>query len=120
MSIRSPHQSSAATGRYGRVAVIGAGAWGTALAAVAAASGSQVLLWAREPDVVQTVSADRENTRFLPGAKLPAAIEPTLDIVRASAGGEAVLVVAPAQHLRPVLLSIRPQIKPGTPVVVCA
>jgi glycerol-3-phosphate dehydrogenase (NAD(P)+) len=85
MSIRSPHQGSAAVGRYGRVAVIGAGAWGTALAAVAAASGSEVLLWAREPDVVQTVSAERENKRFLPGAKLPGAIEPTLDIVRASA-----------------------------------
>jgi glycerol-3-phosphate dehydrogenase (NAD(P)+) len=120
MTNQSPQQGSVKADRYSTVAVIGAGAWGTALAAVAAGSGSQVLLWAREPEVVQTVSSERENKRFLPGAKLPDAIKPTLDIIRATAGGEAILLTAPAQHLRPVLLSMRPHVKSGTPIVVCA
>jgi glycerol-3-phosphate dehydrogenase (NAD(P)+) len=100
--------------------VIGAGAWGTALAAVAAGSGAKVSLWAREPDVVQSIAATRENTRFLPGASLPEEIEATLDIARASSAAEAILLTSPAQHLRTTLLALRPHVKPGTPLVVCA
>src|SRR5512134_2546152 len=91
--------------RYGRVAVIGAGAWGTALAAVAAAAGASVSLWARERDVVESIAAKRENARFLPGVQLSAEIEPTLDILHASRDADAILVTSPAQHLRATLLS---------------
>lgn len=113
-------KADSAAGRYSRVAVIGAGAWGTALAAVAASSGARVSLWARESEVVQSIAAKRENERFLPGAHLPAEIEPMLDIARASEAADAILLTAPAQHLRAMLLSLCPHVKPGTPLVVCA
>lgn len=116
----APQTTTPGSGRYGRVAVIGAGAWGTALAAVAAGGGTKVLLWAREPDVVQSIADISENARFLPGARLPPEIEPTLDIARASAAAEAILLTAPAQHLRATLLALRPHLKPGTPLVICA
>src|SRR5262245_44727088 len=109
-----------AAARYGHISVIGGGGWGTALAAVAAGSGGKVSLWAREPDVVQCIAQTRENARFLPGVKLPENIEPTLDIVHASAGADALILSAPAQHLRSVLVSLRPHVKPGAPLVICA
>lgn len=105
---------------YGHVAVIGAGAWGTALAAVAAGAGAKVSLWAREPDVVQSIAQTRENARFLPGATLAKGIEPTLDIAHASSAADAILLTSPAQHLRPMLLTLKPHVKPRTPLVVCA
>jgi glycerol-3-phosphate dehydrogenase (NAD(P)+) len=107
-------------GRYGHVAVIGAGAWGTALAAVAAGAGAQVSLWARERDVVESIAATRENARFLPGVQLPAEIEPTLDIAGATRGADAILLTSPAQHLRATLLLLQAHVKPGTPLAVCA
>ena len=107
-------------GRYGHVAVIGAGAWGTALASVAAAAGAKVSLWARERDVVESIAARGENARFLPGVSLPADIEPTLDIAKASGGADAILLTSPAQHLRATLVSLRPHLKSGTPLVICA
>jgi len=119
MPLHSTKAGSAA-GPYGRLAVIGAGAWGTALAAVAAGSGAKVSLWAREPDVVQSIAEKRENVRFLPGAQLPADIEPTLDMVRATEAADAILLTSPAQHLRAMLLSLRPHVKPGMPLVICA
>jgi glycerol-3-phosphate dehydrogenase (NAD(P)+) len=117
-----PTQSSTAAAqveRYARLAVVGAGAWGTALAAVAAAGGAQVTLWAREPEVVESLTVARENTLFLPGVTVPRSIQPTSDI--ASAGrADAVLVAAPAQYLRSVLDQLAAVLKPGTPLVLCA
>jgi glycerol-3-phosphate dehydrogenase (NAD(P)+) len=84
-----------------RIGVIGGGAWGTALAQVAARAG-RVLLWAREPDVVEGINQSHENRAFLPGRRLDPAIRAT-----ASLGDlkvcEAWLVVTPAQHMRAVL-----------------
>src|SRR5262245_43071285 len=117
---RSMATDSIGTKPYGHVSVIGAGAWGTALAAVAAGNGAKVALWAREPDVVESIRERRVNNRFLPGAKLPPSIAPTLDLARAIAGAEAILVTAPAQHLRATLVSLRPHAKAGTPLVICA
>lgn len=117
MSQSPSHSSSPAP--YGRIGVVGAGAWGTALAYVAAASGREVLLWAREPDVVQAIETKGENTVFLPGPKLPDAIRPTSDLA-GTCGADAVLLVAPAQHLRESLASIAACLSPGTPVVICA
>ena len=111
---------STRAGPYGQISVIGAGAWGTALAAVAAANGAKVALWAREPDVVESIATKHENARFLPGAKLPPSIVPTHDLARASAAADAILVTAPAQHLRATLASLRGHLKPKTPLVICA
>jgi glycerol-3-phosphate dehydrogenase (NAD(P)+) len=85
-----------------RVGVIGGGAWGTALAQVAAAKSEPVLLWAREHDVVQGINGEHENRPFLSGVKLSPSIKATgnLDTLAAM---DALLVVAPAQHLRAVL-----------------
>ncbi len=103
---------------YGHIAVIGAGAWGTALAIVAAAR-TKVLLWAREREVVDAIARTRVNGLFLPSILLPERVEAIGDIARA-ATADAVLLVAPAQHVRSVLLSLQPVLKPKVPVVLCA
>ena len=104
---------------YSRVGVIGAGAWGTALALVAASAGRQVSLWAREPEVVESITTKHENALFLSGVKLPIALKATGNIAEA-ANAEALLLVVPAQHLRSTLANIIPHIRKGTPLVLCA
>jgi len=96
--------------------VLGGGAWGTALAQVAARGGEPVTLWAREPEVVAGINALRENRLFLPGVALSPAIRATgsLDDL---AGHDALLVVAPAQHVRAVLAAAPVG---ATPLVLCA
>jgi glycerol-3-phosphate dehydrogenase (NAD(P)+) len=99
-----------------RIGVVGAGAWGTALAQVAAAGGEEVLLWAREPEVVEAVNETNENSLFLKGIKLSQAIRATGDL--ADLGGcEAFLIVSPAQHLRLVVGGLTAS---GQPLVLCA
>jgi glycerol-3-phosphate dehydrogenase (NAD(P)+) len=110
---RNPHRP------YGRIAVVGAGAWGTALAIVAAGSTAEVVLWARESEIIESLVRTRENARFLPGVLLPEGIEATGDIARAG-DVEAVLLAAPAQHVRAVLSALRAVLKPKIPVVLCA
>ena len=85
-----------------RIAVIGGGAWGTALAQVAARAGREVLLWAMEDDVVAAINTAHENPAFLPGIALDPAIRATgdLDVI---GGCDAWLVVTPAQQMRSVL-----------------
>ena len=87
-----------------RIGVIGAGAWGTALAQVAARDG-EVVLWAREAEVVEGIARDRVNHAFLPGVALSPAIRATSDMA-ALADHDALLVVAPAQHVGRVLVKV--------------
>jgi glycerol-3-phosphate dehydrogenase (NAD(P)+) len=99
--------------------VIGGGAWGTALAQVAARAGLQVRLWAREPEVVRSVREQRENSLFLPGVPLEPAIEPTGEL--ADLGRcDLILAVAPAQHMRATLKAFAPHARRGVPVLLCA
>ena len=104
---------------YARLAVVGAGAWGTALAIIAAGNAAKVLLWAREREVVEAIATTRQNKTFLAGIVIPAAVEPSLDMARV-AEADAVLLVAPAQHTRSVLEEMKPHLTRGTPVVLCA
>lgn len=98
------------------IGVVGAGAWGTALAQVMAGDGSDVLLWAREPEVVEAVNRDRVNSLFLPDRPLSPRIRATGELSDLN-GCEALLVVVPAQHLRTVLSGLTP----GTaPLVLCS
>jgi len=99
-----------------KIGVMGGGAWGTALASVAARGGESVLLWAREPEVVEAINATHENPLFLAGVALPASIEATGSLA-ALAACEALLVVVPAQHIRAVLAETPVG---ETPLVLCA
>ena len=85
-----------------KIGVLGGGAWGTALAQVAAANGEDTLIWAREPEVVDSINRTHENSMFLAGIPLSPAIRATADIAEVAAC-EALLVVTPAQHMRSVL-----------------
>lgn len=107
------------TRAFDTVAVLGAGAWGTALAQVAAAAGRGVILWAREPEVIQGVNTDQENPLFLPGVRLNQVIRATGDLEDA-AEADMILAVPPAQHMRAVLRALRACLQPGAPIVLCA
>jgi len=85
-----------------KIGVIGAGAWGTALAQVASSGGDPVTLWALEPDVVQAINERHENSLYLPTVALNAGIQATGDLADL-ANCDALLVVTPAQHLRRIL-----------------
>ncbi|MDB5708982.1 MAG: glycerol-3-phosphate dehydrogenase [Sphingomonas bacterium] len=99
-----------------RVGVIGGGAWGTALAQVAAQGGEAVTLWAREPEVVTAVNGTHENPLFLAGVTLSPAIHATGDLGDLTSC-DALLVVVPAQHVRTVLAGMAIG---ATPLVLCA
>lgn len=101
------------------IAVVGAGAWGTALANMAARPRRRVLLWAQNADHVEEMKAQRENKKRLPGVPLAPTVEPTADL-RDVAGARAVLLAVPAQALRGVLEGLALVLKKGLPLVICA
>jgi glycerol-3-phosphate dehydrogenase (NAD(P)+) len=95
-----------------QVAVVGAGAFGTALAKVLADQGNQVLLWARRQDLADAIEASRENVRYLPGQKLPATLAATADLGASLAGAEVVVFVVPSHATREVLVEARSVLPP--------
>jgi glycerol-3-phosphate dehydrogenase (NAD(P)+) len=101
------------------IGVVGAGAWGTALAQVAAKAGQQVTLWALEPEVVTTIQECHENTAFLPGVILDDAIIGTSDLGRMT-DADVILAVVPAQFMRVTLNRLAQYAREGTPVVLCS
>jgi glycerol-3-phosphate dehydrogenase (NAD(P)+) len=100
------------------VAVIGAGAWGTALAGVAARAGRYVVLYARSPERAAQIAATRANPK-LPGVMLDASIEVTSDLAVAAAM-EIVLIATPAQNLRAAVTALPPHLAAAKPVIACA
>lgn len=111
--------SSEAPPPAARVAVVGAGAWGTTVASLLAAR-TEVVLWAREPEVVETINARHRNEPFLPDRPLDPHLRATGAIDVAVEGADAVLLAVPAQHLRRVLARARPSIPATTPVLSLA
>jgi glycerol-3-phosphate dehydrogenase (NAD(P)+) len=101
------------------IGVVGAGAWGTALAQVAAKAGQQVTLWALEPEVVTSMQETHENTAFLPGIVLDDAITGTSDLGRMT-DADVILAVVPAQFMRATLNRLAQYVREGTPVVLCS
>ena len=103
-----------------RIAVIGAGAWGTALAiSLARRNGHELSLWAHSPAHADELADTGENKRYLPGFVLPADIRVTAELVHAVDGAEIVLCVTPSQHLRAIIKQIAPGL-PATTVILSA
>jgi len=103
-----------------RLAILGGGAWGTALAIAARRTGSGAILWARNPEVVAAINDRHENSLFFPGLALDPGIAATTEIGAAIADAEAALLVVPAQSLRGVLETHHNSFPPGLPVLHCA
>lgn len=102
-----------------KVGIIGGGAWGTALAVVAARAGRSVTLYARDPAAVAAIARRHENASRLPGIALDRSIVATSEIVAATAA-DMVLLAVPAQTVRAVATLIAPFTAAGVPVIVCA
>lgn len=102
-----------------KIGILGAGAWGTALATVAAKAGRDSLIWAREADVVAAINQSHENSVFLPGVPLDPAIRATGDLDDFG-DRDAVLLVAPAQHTRTMAAQLAPHLRAGIPLVICS
>ena len=101
-----------------KVAVLGAGAWGTALAAMLSATGRPVVLWGRDATQAAAIEARRENARYLPGATLPPTLRATADLA-ACAGADVVLLVIPTQALRVALDMARTRLRHDATLVLC-
>ena len=101
------------------VGVIGGGAWGTALAQTLRLAGREVRLWARETDTVEEINDRHVNTLFLPGIGLDHHLTATTSL-KVIADENVVLMVAPAQHVRSVCAELRPLMRKGQPLVMCA
>ena len=103
------------------ISVLGAGAWGTALANVAARGGHDVLLWARDPVAAAAMARARENRRHLPGVALEPRVTVEASLVTALAPPpEILLAVVPAQALRGLCQTLAGRMPSGVPIVICA
>ncbi len=100
-----------------RVAVVGGGAWGTALADLLARKGEDVVLWAREPEVVEGIQRSHVNALFLPDAPLAPGLRATADPVEAVRGAEVVVSAAPSHAVRAVMSRAAPALA-GRPLVI--
>lgn len=101
------------------ISIVGAGAWGTALALAACRAGNEVTLWAYEREVVTGINDRHENPLYLPGVALDAAIRATADLAQAAVA-DVLLLAAPAQHLRATIAPLAGTLAPVTPLIVCA
>ncbi|WP_370248785.1 NAD(P)H-dependent glycerol-3-phosphate dehydrogenase [Nocardioides sp.] len=101
----------------GKVAVLGAGSWGTAFSIVLADAGNDVALWARREEVAATINAERANVDYLPGIQLPPTVSATHDVEQALAGAEVVVFATPSQTFRANLAEWAPHV-PAQAVMV--
>ncbi len=100
-----------------RVAVLGSGSWGTALAKVLADKGHKVALWGRRRELTETIRTTRQNGTFLPGIELPVTLSATSELGEALHEAEMILVAIPTHGLREVLRSAAPLVGKHVPVV---
>lgn len=108
------------SGADGRLAILGAGAWGTALACVARRAGRPVRLWGRNAEAATAINAGRGNPDYLPEVELPAGIEATTELAHGLDGAAAALIVVPAQAVREAARAMAPHVPDGLPVGLCA
>ena len=102
-----------------KIGIIGAGAWGTALALVAHNAGREVKIWARECEVVREINSTHENSRFLPDVFLPSEIRATTSIAEV-AKVDAIMLVTPAQYMRDACKALLPHLDISIPAIICA
>lgn len=100
-----------------RIAVLGGGAWGTALAVHLARPGRKVALWARDAELVADMAASRANRAYLPAVEMPATLQPTADLDAALHGAECVVSAVPSHGTREVIRRVRRSLQPGAVVV---
>jgi glycerol-3-phosphate dehydrogenase (NAD(P)+) len=114
-------EAAAGQGRFdGKVAVLGAGAWGTTLAWMLGSRGLEVALWARRPELAAELTRTRRNLAYRPEVELPEGVRPTGDIEQALAGAAAVILATPSQFLRDVLAHAAPVLPAGAALVIAA
>ncbi|WP_414830885.1 NAD(P)H-dependent glycerol-3-phosphate dehydrogenase [Alteromonas sp. H39] len=99
------------------VSVLGAGSYGTALAFCLARNNVPTLLWGRDPDHVASLAAERENARYLPGAKFPDALMPESDLEKVVTASRDILVVVPSHAFKSMLETIKPMLTPGQRII---
>ena len=104
---------------YQKIGVVGAGAWGTALAQTLALAGRDVTLWGHEQEVVSAITDQHENTVYLPGVTLDRSIKATVELADI-ARNDALLMVVPAQFMGATAGELAPHLKPGTSAVICS
>lgn len=102
-----------------KIGVIGAGAWGTALANAAAKAGNEVVLHGRDPALIDAIRKTGSNEKYLPGIRLEKNVTPTTDLARA-ADTDAILLVTPTQSLRETATLLAPLLRANTPVIACS
>lgn len=102
--------------RMEKVAVIGAGSWGTTVAALAAAK-SPTWLWARRAELADEMASTRRNSAYLPGLELPPMVTPTADAAEAVAGSDAVLIAVPSHGFRATFASLAEFLPSGIPLI---
>ena len=100
-----------------RIAIIGAGSWGTALAIVAARAGHEVTLWSRDPEVVNSINEQRINCRYLTSASIPDRVTATNEIARALDHASLVLLAAPSHAARTLLMEMSPALDDAAVIV---
>lgn len=115
MRVRKVPEAQKAPAR--RVAVLGAGSWGTTFAKVLADGGSEVTLWARRPEVAREIAEAKRNSGYLPGVNLPSNVTATPRLAEAMSGAEQVFISIPSQQLRGSLADIEPHLSDGALVV---
>ncbi|NRG16887.1 NAD(P)-dependent glycerol-3-phosphate dehydrogenase [Rhizobiales bacterium] len=103
-----------------KIAVLGGGAWGTALALVSARAGRDVILWARDEKTISAINGTQSNPAYLPGVTFDAPFSATGDLAIAVSGCDTILLATPAQTTREMAKALSSSINPDTPVVLCA
>ncbi len=103
-----------------KIAVVGAGAWGTALACHARRLGHDVAMWALEPAVVDAIARDHENTPYLAGVKLPRGLVASSDALAVVKDAQVVILVPPSEHLRSTCARVAPALRQDAVLVVAS
>jgi glycerol-3-phosphate dehydrogenase (NAD(P)+) len=106
--------------QHTRIAVLGAGAWGTALAHILSSAGKHVTLYARDPGLAERITATRINDTYLPGISVHAGLTVTVGLAEALNGADIILLTTPTQFLRPLLQKSAPHAGKDAAIISCA